>query len=79
MEIMFRLLPQNFWFELPPRTKKNPAKIGARNSVIAPTATCFGVRLRARARSRTPTPRSKLAKLELRAPIFAELFRSVQD
>ena len=30
----------------PPRTKKNPAKIGARNSGIAPTATCFGVRLR---------------------------------
>ena len=27
-----------------------------------------------RARSRTPTPRSKLAKLELRAPIFAGFF-----
>ena len=30
----------------PPRTWKNPAKIGARNSSIAPTATCLGVRLR---------------------------------
>ena len=28
-------------------------------------------------RSRTPTPRSKLAKLELRPPIFAGFFRSV--
>ena len=31
----------------PPRTKKNPAKIVGRNSDIAPTATCLGVRLRA--------------------------------
>jgi hypothetical protein len=42
--------------------------------VQSPTATCLGVGCEGGPRSRTPTPRSKLAKLELRPPIFAGFF-----
>ena len=56
------------------RIGKTPRKSARVIRVLRPRLRAWASGCEGRLRSRTPTPRSKLAKLELRAPIFAGFF-----
>jgi hypothetical protein len=58
-----------------PNTKKT-RKSARVIRVLRPRLRAWASGCEHRARSRTPTPKSKLAKLELHAPIFAGFFPS---
>ena len=62
-----------------PEHEKTPRKSARVIRVLRPRLRAWASGCEGRLRSRNPTPRSKLAKLELRAPIFAGFFLSVPD